>query len=39
VGRIGKRDVERRVRDEKGGVDVEQLEVDEEKDSGTTIFA
>jgi hypothetical protein len=39
VGRMGKRDVVRLARDEKGDVDVDQLEVDEEKDSGTTIFA
>jgi hypothetical protein len=36
---MGKRDVVRLARDEKGDVDVDQLEVDEEKDSGTTIFA
>jgi hypothetical protein len=39
VGRMGKRNVVRLPTDEKGGVDVDQSEVDEEKDSGTTIFA
>jgi hypothetical protein len=37
VGRTSRRNVEALTRDEKGGVDIDQLEVDEEKESGTTI--